>query len=259
MATFGIIIDIAVVAVFIIFSLIGLKKGFLRSVLAILSWGLCLIVAIFAAKYVAGWLNGLYNFSGLIGKQISKSLIKSNEFFAQAVNIYEAGGKDSLIHSIPNNVNGIIAQITKAVFSSSNVNMSSTNTIGSVVGASLGHISMLVISGILVFVVLKVATSLLSKLFKNIEQTKILGGLNKILGLILGFLKATLIIGTINIVLIAITLVPVENKLITPLIQENTHVEKVVYKGTNKLFEKYVIEGDLIQNFVEDQWQKNKT
>lgn len=256
MATFGIIIDIAVVAVLVIFSLIGLKKGFLRSVLSVLSWGLCLVVAIFAAKYVAGWLNGLYNFSALIGNKISKSLIKSNDFFAQAVNIYESGGKDALINSIPNNVNGVIAQITKAIFSSSSVNMSSPDTIGSVVGSSLGHISMLVISGVLVFIVLKIATALISKLFKNIEQTKILGGLNKILGLILGFLKGALIIVTINIVLIAISLVPVGNKLITPLIQENTYVEKVVYKGTNKLFEKYVIEGDLIQNFVEEQWQK---
>ena len=73
-STIGIIIDIAVIAAFVIFGLIGLKKGLLKSVLSIFSWGFCILVAFLTAKYVATWINGLYNFSGLIGNKISKSL-----------------------------------------------------------------------------------------------------------------------------------------------------------------------------------------
>ena len=256
MATFGIIIDVALVATLVICSLIGLKKGLLKSVLSIFSWGVCLIIAFLTAKYVAGWINGLYDFSGLIGNGIAKNLTKMNGFFAQSINVYETGGKDALIAAIPSNVNSLLAQLIKVVFSNSNVDMSSTKTIGSVVGSSLGQICMVVISGILVFIVLKVAVALLSKFFKNIEQTKILGGLNKILGFILGLLKGLLIAGIINCILVALTLIPAVNKTITPLIQDNTHVEKVVYNTTDKLFGKYIIEGDTVKNLIENLWEK---
>ena len=115
---------------------------------------------------------------------------------------------------------------------------------------------MVVVAGILVFIILKIAVALLSKLFKNIEQTKILGGLNKVLGLVLGFLKASLIIVIVNVILVALSLVPAINKTITPLIQDNTHVERVIYNTTDKLFGKYVVEGDVVKNLVEDLWKK---
>ena len=115
---------------------------------------------------------------------------------------------------------------------------------------------LIVISGILVFVILLIATKLLSKLFKNIEQIKIIGGLNKILGFILGILKATLIVGVVNCILVALSLIPPVNKAITPVIQDNSHVEKVIYNTTDKLFEKYVIEGDMLKNWVENLWEK---
>lgn len=255
-ATIGIIIDIVIIAILIIFSIIGLKKGFFKTVLSVFSWSVCLFIAIFTAKYVAGWINGLYNFSNLIGNGISKSLIKSNEFFAQSINVYQAGGKDALIAAIPGDVNALVKQLIKVAFSNTNVDMTSSDSIGSVVGLGLGQISMIVISGILVFIVLKIAIALLSKLFDHMSKTKIIGGLNRFLGMVLGLLRGALIIIVINLTLVGLSLVPTVNKLTTPIIQENTYVEKYIYKATDKLFGKYVIEGDTVKNWVEDLWEK---
>ncbi len=255
-ATIGIIIDVAIIAILVVFAIIGLKKGLFKSVLSIFSWFVCLLIAIFTAKYVAGWINGLYNFSGLIGKGISKSLIKNNDFFAQSINVYQTGGKDSLIAAIPSDVNSLITQLIKVVFSNTKVDMTSSDTIGSVVGLGLGQISMIVISGILVFIVLKIAVALLAKLFDHITKTKIIGGLNRFLGLTLGLLRGALIVIVINLVLVGFSLVPVVNKISTPLIQNNTYVEKVIYNTTDKLFGKYVIEGNTVKNWVENLWEK---
>ncbi len=252
--TIGIAIDIIIVAIVAIFSIIGYKKGLLKSVLSIFSWGVCILIAIFTAKHVAGWLNHIKDFSGLIGNKISKSLIKSNEFFALNINLF--GGKDALINAIPSNVNSLTQQLIKVVFSSNKVDFSNSDSIGSVVGESLGHIAMIVITGILIFIVLMIIIALLRKIFGNIEKTTILGGLNKFLGLILGIIKATLIVGIINLFLVASSLIPFVNKTITPIIKENTYVERYAYKATDKLFEKYVIEGDLIEKWVEDLWKK---
>ena len=252
----GITIDIIIVAIVAIFSIIGYKKGLLNSVLSIFSWSACILIAIFTAKYVAGWLNLIKDFSGLIGNKITKSLIKSNEFFAQSINLFEAGGKDALVNAIPNNVNSVMKHLIKIVFSSNKVDFSSSETIGSVVGASLGHIAMIVITGVLIFIVLMIIVALLRKIFGNIEKTTILGGLNKFLGLLLGLIKATLIVGIINLILVSASLVPLVNKTVTPIIKEDTYVERYIYKATDKLFEKYVIDGDLIENWVEDLWKK---
>ncbi len=254
MNTIGLIIDIAIIVALIIFGIIGLKKGFLKSVISIFSWVVCLIIAVLLAKYVAGWLNGIYNFSGLIGGKISEGLVGTNEFFTQSINTYQAGGKDALIAAIPQDINGLLAQLVKVVFSNANVDMSSTETIANVTGSSIGHICMVIISGILVFIVLKIAVALLSKLFDKIAKTKILGSLNKILGLVFGALKAVLIVIVLNCVLVGLSLIPAVNKTITPVIQDNTNIEKFIYNKTDEVVEKYVIEGNLIQTWVNDLW-----
>ena len=257
MSTFGLIIDVVIIAILSIFGIIGLKKGLLKSVLSLFSWSVCIVIAFLTAKYVAGWINGIYDFASLIGKGISKSLIKMNDFFAQSINVYQSSGKSALIEASQGlNINKLLKQLIKVVFSNTKVDMTSTDSIGLVVGTSLGHICMVIISGLLVFIVLKVAVTLLSKLFKNIEQTKVLGSLNKILGLILGLLKGALIILVVNVIMVALTLVPAINKTITPLVQDNTHIEKVVYNTTDKFFGKYVIEGDTVKNWVENLWEK---
>ena len=254
LSTIGIIIDVILVLAVVISGIIGMKKGLLKSVLSLFSWFVCLLVAIFTAKYVAGWINGLYDFAGKIGNSISKSLIKSNEFFGKSINSF--ANTQEIVSSLPSNLNGLLKQLIKAVFSNSAVDMSSTETVGSFVGGCLGEICMFIIAGILVFIVLKIVVALLSKLFNNIEKTKVLGGLNKILGLALGVLRAGIIIIILNIVLVGLSLVPTANKLIAPLIKDNTHVERVIYNKTDELFGKYVIEGDTVKNWIENLWEK---
>lgn len=253
-STIGIIIDVVIIATLVIFGIIGFKKGFLHSIISLFSWVVCLAIAILTAKYVAGWINGIYNFAGLIGSKIGDGLIKTNEFFNQAINVYEASGKEALIAAIPAETNGLLKELIKIVFNNSAVDFTSTETIGSVIGYNLGHICMVIISGILVFVVLKIVVAILTKLFDKIAKTKILGGLNKILGLILGVVKGAVIVFIINVVLVGLSLMPAVNKTITPIIQDHTYVEKFVYNQTDKLAGKYIIEGEAIQNWINNLW-----
>lgn len=256
-STIGLIIDIAIVLALVIFGIIGFRKGFLHSVISLFSWAACLTVAIFTAKYVAGWINGIYNFSALIGNGIEKSFTGMHEVFAQAINTFES--KDALLASAMDaSSNGLLDQLIKVVFSNSAVDMASTQTVASFLGASLGQIIMVVISGILVFIVLKIAVHLLTKLFDKIAKTKILGTLNKILGLILGAVKAGLVIVVLNIVLVALSMIPAINTTVTPIITENTKVEKFIYNKTDELFGKYIVEGDMLDNWIEGLWEARK-
>lgn len=254
MATIGIIIDIVIIASLGIFTFVGIRKGFLHSLISLFSWTFCLLVAFLTAKYVAGWINGIFNFSGMLGNKISGALINSNNFFAQAINTYAT--KEDLINAIPTNTNGLLKQLIKIVFSNKNVDMTSTNSIGSITGESLGHIVVIVITGILIFIILKIAVMLLNKLFKKIAETKILGTLNKILGGILGFIKVAFIIIGLNMVVVALSAIPAVDKTVTTLVNENTYVEKFAYSKTDELFSKYIVEGKALDSWIEDLWKK---
>ena len=108
--------------------------------------------------------------------------------------IYAFASKEEIITAIPSETNGFVKQIIKVVFTNSSVDMTSTATIGSIIGYSLGQVITIVIAGILIFIVLKIAVALLTKLFNKIAKTKVLGAFNKVLGGILGVLKAGFII-----------------------------------------------------------------
>lgn len=254
MSTVGIIIDVIIVAILVIFGIIGFNKGFLKSIISLFSWVVCLVVAILTAKYVASWINGIYDFSSLIGGKIAESLSSSNEFFSRTIASFES--VDQIIEGINGlELNGIVKQIVKVVFSNTNVDLTSEETVGAIAGSSLGHIIMVVISAVLVFIVLKIIIAILSRLFDNIARTKILGGLNKVFGLIFGVVKACCIVFILNCLLVGLSLIPAVNNTITPVIQDNTYIEKFVYNQTDKIVEKYIIDGNAIQEWVNNLWE----
>lgn len=252
LSTIGIVLDVVVVCAIVIALILGFKKGFLKSVLDFFSWVVCLIVAVILAKYVARLINGIYDFAGLIGNKIAGGL--NGEYFNTPINEMGYEDKAAFIANIPSGTNGLLTQIIKAVINSSKFSLESTKTVGSVVGSSIGSVSMVIISGILVFIVLKLVVFILTKIFNKIASTKVLGTLNRILGGVFGVLKAGCVIVIFNFVLCLLTLIPFVNKTVKPLIQDNTHVEKVIYNTTDKLTEKYIIDGKLIQTWITTLW-----
>lgn len=253
MTILGLVIDILLIAVVVILGIIGLKKGFFKSIISLLSWSVCLIVAVLLAKYVASLLNHIYNFSGLIGGKIESGLLGYNEFFTKSVNTYTSS--EELIAAIPNDINKLLHKLIEVVFKSSSVNFESEASIANVVGASLGQICMVIISAILLFLLLMLIVKLLSKFLDKLAKLKIVGAVNKILGLVFGVTKAFIIVIVLNCLLVALSLVPAVNKSISPLIQDNTHIEKVIYNETDKVIGEKVIEGQLIQKWIEDMWK----
>ncbi|MBR1988005.1 MAG: CvpA family protein [Clostridia bacterium] len=254
MSTLGLIIDIVVVLLVALFGFIGYKKGFLKSLISLFSWIVCLLVAFFTAKYVASWINGIYDFSGLIGDKVAKSLQKENSYFSLAVSTF--GTKENLINAGEAASSGFIEKLIKVIFNNSKVDMTSSKTVGAVIGDSVGEISMVLIAGLLVFIVLMILFKIIGKIFDKIASMRVIGGINKILGLAFGVLKAIVVIIAINLLIIALSHLPVVNKTITPLIQDHTKVEKVVHDKTDKMFNKYVVEGKVLEEWTKDFWKK---
>ena len=97
-----------------------------------------------------------------------------------------------------------------------------------------------------------------SKIFENMTQIKAVGAVNKVLGLLFGLLKGGLIIVTVSFVLTFLTVIPKVNKKVSPLIRDHTKVAKVVYSQTDDMVEKYVIDTNIIQKWINNLWENKK-
>ena len=255
MSYIGIGIDVAIVLALVIYGLIGLKKGFFRSFLSLFTWSACLSIAVFVAKNVAGWINSIYDFASLIGGKITGSINSLNPMFEKVISEnYE--DKTALINELSSiDINGALKQVLKIVFNNANIDYSTCGlTVGQMSGTSLGQIIVIIASGILVFLLLKLVVFLLTKFFEGLTKNNIFGTFNRIMGIVFGVVKCAIVVFVINFILVALTLIPPVNKTITPLINDNTKIEKVVYNASDKLFEKYVINGKIVESWLKDIW-----
>ena len=63
-------LDIVLIAIIVVFAIIGIAKGFVDSVLSIFSSLISLVIAYFLAKYVASLLNSWFKLNELFGKML---------------------------------------------------------------------------------------------------------------------------------------------------------------------------------------------
>lgn len=249
----GIVIDVALIVIVLIFALIGLKKGFLKSFLSLFNWVVCLVVSIWLAKYIANWVGSWFGMENAISGKISSAIVGVNAELGNSVSSF--GSKDAILNACAG-MNGILKQLINMIFSSANVDFTSEVPVAEFAGAGVAHICVLAISAILLFIVIKIVLAILGKLFDNIARTKILGGLNRALGFVFGLVKGACIVIIINIIAVALSLIPmINNSVIKPVINENTKVEKFVYEKTDSIIEKYVIDGELVQNWIDSLWE----
>jgi len=248
LATIGIVIDIVLVVALVVSLIRGCVKGFFKTILSFFSFTVCLIIAILLAKHLANGINHIYNFDALIGGKIEAALLKKNEYFGLLASECD-------INALPDGL-GFLGQLVKVVFRNINGNFTETDTIASVMGVRLGHLCMVAICAILIFIVLKIILAVINHFLLKLTKNKAINVANRVFGAIFGVLKTGLIIIVFNVVLSFLTLLPPVNKMVTPLVQDNTHIEKVIYNTTDKIIEEKIIKGETLQNWLEGLWSK---
>jgi len=105
-STTGIAIDVIIVGLILIFGFIGLRKGFFKSVLAMISTLAVIIISIFCASPLAKLINKIYDFTGLIAGKLCKAIASMGTFYSQTIP-EGVSGKD-IVNNIPASTNGFL-------------------------------------------------------------------------------------------------------------------------------------------------------
>lgn len=219
------IIDIVVVALFVIGIIVGYKKGFAKIVLKLVGFILALVLAYLFCNSVAKYI---YNDTG-IGEKLSESI-------EQNLNGYINNKKEET------NVDDYYENIESFLTTSEKQNIKQDTTMVTKVA---DKISMYIIKGaafILILIVVNLCVFILSLIFEGIFSLPVLKTFNKTGGCIVSFvltlLKLWIILGILSLLssigIIDSVIKQINNSVITNWLYNNNILMSVILKSIQK-------------------------
>lgn len=251
--TIGVAIDVMIVALIVVSAFIGLRKGFFKSVISMVSGIVVIIVSFLLASPVAKLINKIYDFNGLLAGKLCKSIAGMNPFYSQVIPEGVSGA--DLVNQIPSGTNGFLKKLMSNVLKPLSAGDVQGATVADIVSGAFASIIVTVIVGILLFVLIKIVIAIATRLFDNITKNRVFGATNKLLGLAFGAAKGFIIVVIFAITLTLLTVIPTVNTKLTPILQDHTAIAKPIYNYTDEMVEKHVVDGKLIQKWVDSLWE----
>lgn len=183
-------IDILFIVILVIFALVGLAKGFLKSLVALFSTLITLVLAIWISKPVSGLVDSLFGLSTIFGDML------------------EGGIYNSFQGGIPVAFQGLVNVLMGADYMATNPDTTSIE-FASDFADKLGNIITIAICVVVLYFLIRFILYLLSRLFDVITQNKAVDGLDRVLGFLLGAVKgAVMLFVCFGIIYIVSTLLP---------------------------------------------------
>ena len=209
----GILLDVILVAVALLCIRKGSKDGFAKTVVSFFGIFIAIILAVSLSKPIANY--AYTNFAqkpieNAIESSIGAELDKASESDPSAQELLL--GVEGAIEKLPEFINNSLkteekqAEISDHIVKlyTTNVSEFSHNITETVVKPIL--ISILAVAVfVIVFLVVFIVCVILSKALKIVNKLPLLGGVNSLLGGIIGFLKGLIIVLIINYVIVSLT------------------------------------------------------
>lgn len=206
------VISIVYISIFVLSVLVGLKRGFLKTLVSFIKGLGSFIAAVFLCKPLATLLT-----NSSLGAKMS---VKMSDYFLAKGGVFTATvtneSKDLLLSNALEEIN--IPEFLHEFLSSLIVipNEGSVN-MANVLGISIAYYIFLGISFILLFLLGLIVMFLISKVFAAIEQIPFVGVINKVLGALVSGAMGLVVICFISYVITLI--VPTGNELSNWLVE----------------------------------------
>ena len=147
------VIDGILILVVLFCTIMGIVKGLFDSILSLFGTGIAIAVSIFTAKYVANFINKMFNFEQFLLDKIDEAVVDG------------ASGTTAT------------SGVTK-------------NLIGSLPNSEIAKFGVWVLSIVIVFIVVKLTIFILSKIFESVvKNSPTISGLNRVFGMLFGLVR----------------------------------------------------------------------
>jgi len=184
----GLITDGIVAAIVLIFVLVGVKKGFIKSVLSFFGTIVALIVAFIFCKQFAGILDDKFSLLSKLAGIVENTLDNNSKF---AIELSAGAIQESLeAANIPGFIVSLIMQLPVVI----NNTYPAGTTVATLVAPVIANYILLLISFLGLFIIFKIVLIILKLFADSIKKVKIIDVVDKLLGLVVGVIEATIVI-----------------------------------------------------------------
>ncbi|MBQ7308118.1 MAG: CvpA family protein [Clostridia bacterium] len=232
-----VLIDIVLLGIIVIFAIVGLCRGFIKSILSFFKGTTDVVISVVLAKPVASFLTG-FKLNEMLAN-VAKSLnLVGAVVKEEAFNTLLNGGASITGNVISENMSGKVSFIVKTFFSNlftEEVVYTSYADFCAKFNLACGTILLIVLSFIMIMICLGIILSILTKIFTTSTGDARYGTLDKILGLVFGMLKGLLVIVVIMFALNVSGLIPVVGNAIEEIIAD-TKITAFIYEKVTGVF-----------------------
>ena len=241
MSNIGIIIDIVVVGMVILFAIVGLAKGFIQTLIKFFKGATGLFVAALLTKPFAGILVSLRLDQGITKVLSNFKLVNGvikEEAFNEILGGAESVAGDVLGESITSKLAGMIKAFFPNLFTDA-ISYASYTEFADKFNSACGAVLLVIISFLLIVLILNIVLTILNKLFTNSSLPYRFGVVDRILGLVMGACSAVVLITTIVIALNISRMIPVVDTSVENVLAE-TKIAGMIYDTINTVLKNIV-------------------
>ena len=224
------IISIVYVAIIVLFALIGLKRGFFKTLVSFLKGIISFVVSIFLCEPLAKLLTNSTIGANVVIKISDVLNSKGGLFTATITN----ENKEALLSQALNQIkvpNGLHDFLTSLVV----VPSEGSVTIGEALALSITYYVFIAITFLVLLILVRIAVKLISKMFKSLEQIPFVGILNKLLGTVLNAFIGLVIVCLISYAITCI--IPLNNEVSTFLVETMRLEDQEVFTISKYFYE----------------------
>lgn len=247
-------LDLVLLLFIIIFIIIGIKKGFMTSVLSNFSFGAIAIAAFFLYKPIASLLNNIFNLEGSIFNSYYDKLTAFSPDFERNLLSLEKSQLRPFIKSTLNSgaipfIPKIMFQLflnTRSLYSKLHSSGLESRNLGEIVSSSYANFFTTIISYIIIFIILCLVVLLFKLLIDKLRTIGFVKIVDNILGALYGALRCFLILVVICFIIKLMSPIsfmkPVTNYI------SNSFFGNIIYGQITNLLDNFLGYTDIIKS-----------
>ena len=194
----GYVCDGVILLGLFIFMMICRKRGFIKMFFRFASGLLALVAAVSLAKFALSATGGLFGLQEYFTGSFTETFSKMSGFDV------DISGQDVGALLASGDLSAVIATLIAKKYVG--VELAAGTTLGYLAGSTVAELLCTLLSGVALFFAIKIVCKLLGKIFTVlINRIKLLGKVNRTLGMILGFLEGVFFI---SLAVSVLTLIP---------------------------------------------------
>lgn len=223
----GTIIDISIVAIILLFVIVGLCMGFMRSLLSLVRFAGSFVIAFLVRKPCGTMFDKLFKITPKLGESIKLSFSGYSSALSETVSNEPAVLKGLVNES---SMSGVLKRLCN--WAIGNDALANPTSVVELVSSKAGIILSQVIAFVVIYIIIRILTLILPKIFKKLTKKSVLGKLDRILGTLFGFVKGVAVVFVAFFVMSMVSTIPSVTDQLTSATQESK-ICSVLYEPVN--------------------------